>query len=103
VISKKQADFDEEIIINAIKGKRIKKEDCDTIISTLDQQEKPQNNLRIYIAERKKDYVLSFKLNLGSSTLRKQIFSWIHEKMGSLQSDVSLITQYKHLKTAIQE
>ena len=63
-LSQKNITIEEETIINAIKARRIKKEDLDTIIRTLDSSQNSLINLRIYIWERKKDFVESFKLNL---------------------------------------
>lgn len=71
VLGKKQISISEDMLINAIKGKKIKTEDLDAIVRLLDTHSQPMTLLRIYIAEKKKDFILSFKLNLGSSALRR--------------------------------
>ena len=38
VLSKKPVQVDEDVIIDAVKGKKIKKDDLETIVNLLDQQ-----------------------------------------------------------------
>lgn len=76
--------LEEEIVINAIKSKKIKKEDLETITKILDMQPQSFTNLRIFIAEKKKLFVQSFKLQLMNSQLKKNVFSWIDTMFDSL-------------------
>ena len=59
----------------------------DKILQVLELQIRLFPSLRIFLVERKKDFVQSFRLNMASSTLRKGIFEWINKTLSKLSSE----------------
>jgi hypothetical protein len=57
VNSKKDLNLDESMLIKAIDNKKFKKEDVEKILKPLETSTKSLPSLRIYLVERKKDYV----------------------------------------------
>lgn len=49
-------------------------EDIDRVLSELEVKTSSLAKLIIFLVEKKKDWVQSFKLNLSNNTLRKDIF-----------------------------
>ena len=57
-------------------------------------------NLRIYLLEKKKDYVVSFKLNMANGELRNNIFEWINTTSEFLTNNKKVI-KLRDLKRTI--
>lgn len=72
--------IEEDIIINALKSKKLEKKDFEKFASDSDFSDYAKNkmpNLRVFLMEMKKDYLNSYKLNKQHPTLKKKIFEWI--------------------------
>jgi hypothetical protein len=67
----------------------------------LEVQTKALPNLRIFLVEKKKDFVQSFKLNMANSMLRKNIFEWINKTLSKLSSDGEDDKPFNDLKQVI--
>jgi hypothetical protein len=91
----------EELLIKAIKSKKFKKEDIDRLLAHLETQTRALPLLRIFLVEKKKDWVNSFKLNLANAQLRKNIFSWINQTLDKLSRNGKSLQPFEELKEAI--
>jgi hypothetical protein len=58
--------------------------------------------LRIYLVEKLKDFVESFKLNLGNVEMRKSIFEWINRTLDELSRNGKTTKPFDDLKEVIQ-
>lgn len=99
----KQTFIDEETLIRAIRAKKLESQDIDMLLAQLDKQVQFLPYLRIYLVEKKKDFVKSFQLNLANSQLRKNIFTWINDKLEDLQSKGNTLQPFIDLKKAIHD
>ena len=59
--------------------------------------------LRIFLVEKKKDFVQSFKLHLGHYQLRKTIFDWINTKFDNFMSKGNSLQPFNLLKKAVHD
>lgn len=64
---KKETNLNEEQMIMAIRSKKFKKPDIDKLLQCLEQQIRTLPYLMVFLLEKKKDYVQSFKLNITNS------------------------------------
>lgn len=62
----KPKEIDEDLIIKAIKAKRFKKTDVDTILKAIDEHQAPLTSIRIHLYEKVKDFCEAFRLTLMS-------------------------------------
>jgi hypothetical protein len=93
--------MDEKILIKALQGRKLKQEDINKLLFVMDSQTKSWPLTRIFLVEKKKDYVQSLKLNLTNQNLRKNIFEWINSSLDKLSSHGAEIEPYEKLKEAI--
>lgn len=94
---------EEQQMIKAIKNKKLKSEDIDKILSSLELKTKAYPSLRIYLVEKKKDFVQSLKLNMANASLRANIFEWINRTLNKLSSDGISLKPFNDLKEALQK
>lgn len=78
---------EEQLLIKAIQNKKYKDEAVDKMLSVLELQIRMHPQLRIFLVERKKDFVQSFRLNMASTALKKNIFEWINKTLSKLASE----------------
>jgi hypothetical protein len=97
--------LEESVIIQALKNKKLKHEEelLEKLIQALELKTRAFPRLRIYLVEKRGDYVESFRLNMASAQLRPLIFEWINRTLNRLAEKEPGSKELEDLKGALQK
>lgn len=75
----------EDNLIKVIESKNLSKSIIDKISTEIDLHNSLMAKLRVYLMERRMDYVNSFRLQMQNEEMRHNIFVWIEKALTILE------------------